>query len=478
MVRQISSYMLANIVSAMFGFATVVIFTRLLGPAEYGIYIVGLSIAAMISAVVFGFIKASVVPFSADDSGTDLRVTAGLAFLALLPLIPLLYFVIGAVSPQFSPYLLPAIGLAFGIGFFEFYLEMFRARQQTSAYVWATILRAAAALGIALILVQIFNLGGLGLLLSVALSYVVVGLLYSAFVWRGPRKPFDPALLRAMLAFGLPMTVSGTVFVLQTMLDRFVIAGQMGEHSAGLYGASADLVRQIILFPGVAIGTAVAPIAVLLLARNDKPALDQHLINSTELLLGVLAPAVMGLAIIAAKLSALVLGEDFRVEAAGLIPIIALAWLFRSMSYQLLHVSFQISKTPGLMLAQGLAILAINALALFLLVPRFGLAGAAGAIVISEAAGVVIGVALTRWSYPLPLTPRPFFKVGAATLAMAVPTYLVDHAMPGGGILDLALPVLTGLLTYGFGAYVFDVGGLRTRLKVLRRRAAVIPGRS
>lgn len=474
MVRQVSSYLLANIVSAVFGFASVVIFTRLLGPAEYGIYVVGFSIAAMISALTFGWIKSSVVPFSADGNDTDLRLTMGLAFPALLLLIPVLYFGISAFAPQSLPYLLPAILLAFGIGFFEFYLEIFRAKQDTMSYMWATILRAASALGVALLLVLFFDLGGTGLLASVAISYFLVALVYSVSIWRHPVKPFDPKLLRAILAFGLPMTVSGTVFVAQAMLDRFVLAGQMGEHAAGIYGASADLVRQIILFPGVAIGSAVAPIAAMLLAQNDRPALDRHLVDSTELLLGILAPAAMGLAIIAAKLGNLVLGEEFRADAAIIIPIIALAWVLRSMSYQVLHVSFQIRKTPGLMLGQGVAILAINAVALFVLVPRFGLAGAAAALVISEAAGVVIGCALTRWSYPVPLEAKPFFKVGLATAAMAIPTFLVDRAFSGTGIFDIALPVVTGILAYGLAGYVLDVASMRSRFRAVRLRQEII----
>ena len=44
MIRQVSSYMTANVVSAMFGFASVVLFTRVLSPHEYGIYIIGFSI--------------------------------------------------------------------------------------------------------------------------------------------------------------------------------------------------------------------------------------------------------------------------------------------------------------------------------------------------------------------------------------------------------------------------------------------------
>ncbi|KKB78262.1 polysaccharide biosynthesis protein [Devosia soli] len=472
MFRQVSIYMIANIVSALFGFASVVIFTRVLAPEEYGVYIVGFGIAAMISALAFGWIKASVVPFTADESGTDIRATAGSAFLALALLVPALYFGIGAFTPDAKSYLLPAILLAFGIGFFEFYLEIFRARQATGPYLWATILRAALALGLSLILVMLFNWGGVGILSSIALSYFLAAAFYSVLIWRGPRRPFDRSLLRAMLAFGIPMTLSGTVFVFQSMIDRLVVASFLGEHAAGLYGASADLVRQILLFPGVAIGTAVAPIAIRLMAKNDAQAVDRHMVDSTELLLAVLAPAIAGLAIVAPKLAALVLGEDFRLDAGQLIPIVAFAWLFRSVSYQLLHVSFQIQKKAGLMLAQGIAICLISAACLYALVPAFGLIGAAWSIVISEAFGVVIGYALSRLAYPLPIDARPVIKVGLATLGMALPTFFLDRALPGQGPVEIALPILAGIVLYAAAVFGLDIAGIRTRL---RARSGTVP---
>ncbi|PXA96896.1 polysaccharide biosynthesis protein [Nostoc sp. 3335mG] len=477
MVRQVSSYLLANVVSAMFGFASVVIFTRLLGPEEYGIYIVGFSIAAMISALGFGWIKSSIVPLSADGSGTDLRATIGVAFLALLLLAPPLYFILAGFAPQSAGYLVPAILLAFGIGYFEFYLEIFRARQETVSFMWATILRAAAALALSLLLVEVFDWGGLGLLASVMLSYFLTSLVYSALVWRGPAKPFDRGHLRTMLRFGLPMTLSGAVFVLQAMLDRFALAGTLGEHAAGLYGAAADLVRQILLFPGVAIGTAIAPIAVGLFARHERAELDRHLIRSGELLLAIMAPAVAGLAIVAGKLAFLVLGPEFRLEAAMLIPILALGWLFRSVSYQLLHVTFQISRKPGLMLGQGLIILALNALALVLLVPPLGLAGAALATLLSETVGVAVGFVLARRAYALPVDVLSLGKVALATLFMAVPTFLLDRVLPGTGPLDLALPVAVGVLAYGVAACLFDLVGIRRMLRLPFNRPALTTDR-
>ncbi|KQN73821.1 oligosaccharide flippase family protein [Devosia sp. Leaf64] len=467
MVRQVSTYLVANIVTAILGFASVMIFTRLLGPHDYGVYILGFSLASMLSAFLFNWIKSSVVPFTAGHEETDLRLTAGLALLCMTPLIPVLYFAIAALAPGYAESLLPAILLAFGIGLFEFYLETYRARQKTRLYLVSTIVRAVFALILSLLLVNVFGLGGTGLVTSVALSYGLTSLLFAATIWRGPLKPFEPKLLCALLVFGLPMTVSSTVFVLQTMLDRFVLAGAMGEHAAGLYGASADLVRQIMLFPGVAIGTAVVPIAVHFLARDDHNGLDQHLVESTEMLLAILAPAAAGLAIVAGKLAFVVLGEEFRIEATSLIPILALAWLFRSVTYQILHVSFQVKRKPGLMLAQGVVTLALNAAALFILVPRFGLAGAAWALVLSEALGMIIGYVLTRWSYRLPLAPPSLLRVGLATLIMALPAFWLDRVMPGYGALDIALPILAGVLAYGLAAYGLDIAGIRTRLKTL-----------
>ncbi|KKC33818.1 oligosaccharide flippase family protein [Devosia psychrophila] len=468
MLRQASTYLAANIIAAALGLASVVIFTRIMTPAEYGIYIVGFSAAALISSLLFGGIKSSIVPFTAEG-GVDIRLTAAIPFAVLVLLIPLLYFGIIAFAPSLSTYLLPAIFLAFAIGAFEFCLEIFRARQQTTLYLIATIVRAAAALVFSLVLILVFGWGGVGLLISISLSYVIAGLIFSREIWRAPLKPFDKKLFQGIIAFGLPMTISGAVFMLQALLDRFTVASLMGEHAAGIYGASADLVRQIILFPGVAIGSAIAPIAVRLLAKSSNQEVDRHLVESTELLLAVLAPATVGLTIVAHKLSFFVFGEDFRQAAAVLIPIISVAWLLRSISYQLIHVSFQMTRKPSLLILQGVGTLLVNGALLAVFVPNFGLIGAAWSVLVSELLGVMIGFALARRAYPLPLDPKPWFKVALATAVMAVPTFLIGRQLSGTGFVDLAIPVIIGIALYAAACFALDIAGIRTRAATIYR---------
>lgn len=462
MFRQVSSYMTANVVSAVFGFISVVLFTRVLSPNEYGIYIIGSGIAAMISTVLFGWIKVSIVRIASEEGASDIRMTVLFSFLALILLIPVLASIAIKFFPTTFDYPMSAIALAYSIGFFEFYLELFRSNQKTTAYMWSTIIRAALALASSCVLVIVFDLGGDGLILSVALSYVLTSALYSAYIWRHPLQPFDGTILKEMLRFGLPMTVSGAVFMLHAMLDRLVIGAYLGEHAAGIYGASADLVRQVILFPGVAVGSAIIPIAIRLMTQGNKEAATRHMLHSMELLLGVLMPAVVGMALVAGKLSGLVLGGEFHEAAANLIPIIAFAWLFRSISYQFIHVSFQLHKKPLLMIAQGVVTLASNIVAMSILIPRYQLLGAAYSLLLSEVIGTLVGYALSRKAYRLPFDLVSTAKVCLATAIMALPTYLVDRSFPGSGILDLALPVATGAIVYAFASFALNVADIRT----------------
>jgi len=330
--------------------------------------------------------------------------------------------------------------------------------------MWSVILRAVLTVVFSAVLVMVFGMGGQGLLVSVACSYLVTLLVYAPGVWRRPRHPFDTGLMKEMMRFGLPMTASSFIFVLHTVLDRMIIITYIGETAAGVYGAAADLVRQIILFPGVAIGSATIPVAIRLLAQDGHTAANRHLMETAEVLLTVLMPMVVGLALVAPGFASLILGPEFRDAAAILIPILVFAWLFRSISYQFVHVSFQLAKKPSLMGAQGMIILAINIIGMVVLVPRFQLVGAAWALLIAEIGGVIAGYFLSYRAHRLPLELRPIVKVSLATATMAVPTFIVGRLQTGNAVFDLTVPIVTGVVVYAAAAFALNLAGVRMAL--------------
>ncbi|MCA0319019.1 MAG: lipopolysaccharide biosynthesis protein [Proteobacteria bacterium] len=460
LIRQTSTYMVAHGTSAALGFLSVILFTRLLTPAEYGFYVIALSIAGVVSALLFTWVRLSVLRFESEGEAADIRLTALAAYLASVLTMPVVLAVTTLALGISFDRGLAAVVLAAALGLFELGQEILRARLDATAYMRATVVRAFSAIAVSYALVQA-GFGGLGLVAGVVAGYVVSALLFSPAVWKGPRKPFDRATFNIMLGFGIPMAMSGGVFALHAALDRLLVAWLLGDAAAGIYGAAADLVRQIILFPALSVASAVVPLAIRSLAEEGAAAADEHLTRSGELLLAVVMPAVVGLAIVAPHFAALILGPEFRDTAAVLIPILVFAWLFQTISQQFVQVSFHLAKKPSLMVAHGTVILVVNVVAMALLVRPFGLKGAAWSLVIAEFAGVVAGYMLSQRAHPLPLFWRPALKVAAAVLVMAVPTALVEWSDPTGSFVGLAVSVGVGVLVYGTATFALDIVGIR-----------------
>ncbi|WP_439574519.1 lipopolysaccharide biosynthesis protein [Phreatobacter sp.] len=461
LLRQTTTYLFAHGISAVLGFVSVILFTRMLTPAQYGVYVVAFGVAGVFSSLLFTWVRLSVLRFESEGRGADVRLTALFAYLISVATTPVVLGITVWVVGMPVDRALAALALALALGLFDLGQEILKARLATGAYLRATILRAVVAIGLSLMLIQA-GWGGFGLIGGVVGAYLIAALASLRPVWQGPRKPFDREVFDQMARFGLPMALSGLVFALHSALDRLLVAWLLGDAAAGIYGVAADLVRQIILFPAMAVGSALAPLAIRALSEGGRAAADDHLTRSGELMLAVILPAVVGLAIIAPHLAELILGEAFRATAAALIPILAYAWLFQVISQQYVQVSFHLAKKPRLLVLHGLAALVVNVACMLVLVPRFGLKGAALSLVIAEAAGVVAGFFLSRFAHPLPVNPWPILKVVAAVAAMAVPTLLVETLLNSHAAIDLVISVGVGVAIYGLAVLAFDIAGIRS----------------
>ena len=85
MLQQTFQYSIASLVSAIIGLLSAVFFTRLLSPEEYGVYVVGLSTAGVISAVLFTWVRVSALRFQSEGGAVDVRKTALAAFFDPVP---------------------------------------------------------------------------------------------------------------------------------------------------------------------------------------------------------------------------------------------------------------------------------------------------------------------------------------------------------------------------------------------------------
>src|ERR1700754_1367277 len=172
MVKQTIHYMIASIVSAATGLLSAVVFTRLLSPEEYGVYVVGLSTAGIVSALLFTWVRVSALRFQSEGGSVDVRMTIFLAYLISALAAPAALLIATLTTSVSVERNIAAVLFALGLGLFELGQELLKARLRSLAFMSTSIVRALLAftlcLGAALL-----GGGGLCQLAMVTLTYFV-----------------------------------------------------------------------------------------------------------------------------------------------------------------------------------------------------------------------------------------------------------------------------------------------------------------
>jgi O-antigen/teichoic acid export membrane protein len=467
--------MIASVVAALFGFLSTATFTRLLSPDDYGIYVIGVGIAGFVSAILFTWVRFSVMRLQSEGGATDFRTTALVAYGISVSCAPLLLFVMAPLSHRNWREVGCAIVLALGIGLVEMGQEVMRARFQVREFVTGAVLRTVVSFALCLAAIEL-GWGGFGLLAGTALAYFVSAAYSARTIWRGPLARANLGELKLFFRLGFVFTITAFVYTFQCSMDRLFLAWHSGEAFSGLYGASADLTRQIIQMPAGSLAAAAFPIAVSSLAQYGSARAREQLERFGEILLAVSVPAAIGLALTIPYLASFLLGPAFRETAGLIVPMLAVGWLFQCITQYYVHVSFHLAKKPEWSLVQGLISVAINVVCIWPMTDAWGMQGTAASFLISEACGAAAGMMLTRYAYPLPYLLRPLGRTLLASGLMAGAVLALERLLPVQGPAAFAVLAASGMLVYGLAALGLNLCGARAIFYTLSlRMLAAVP---
>jgi O-antigen/teichoic acid export membrane protein len=464
LIGQASINLSANILSALLGLLSVFIFTRLFSPHDYGIYLLGVGFASVISTFLAGWFRNLILSGHARDDGTDVRGLVISGYLICCLVAPAAYG-LGRLVGLDAAAAMAAVALAVAIGLFELTQDLVRARLLAVKVMKATLVRAAAALGLGAVVALLGPTGYL-LLLSSALAYLLAILVQSRTAWRGTIINFDRTSLLAAARQGLPLTLSLTLLAISGVTDRFMIANLVGAADAGKYIAGLDLVRQTLMMPAISAAAAFFPLAVQIHANQGRSAVHSHLGECVELLLGITLPACLGFAIIAPHVANVVLGAEFREIAAQTMPIVAVAVIFQILTQQYLHVSFLLSGRSSFYLINTASIIAANVILSYVLIEKYGTIGAAWARLGADALGFVCALILSRRAFAIPIPLGRLALTMIAGLVMALLVGALDRHLHVSDLAACFVLVLVGLASYVGLCWLLDVSHARARLKV------------
>ena len=416
--------------------------------------------------------------YDCEDDAARQRLASTLFFF-LLAVNGILLVASVAAAPFLSERLLESPGYTlalqlvllntFAIGFTFIPFHVLRIQNRAAQFSGLTLARSLSTLLLRLGLIVGLGYGVMGIVLA---DVIVTALLMLVLLrWFAPliRPVFSRDVLRAALKFGLPRVPHGFALQVMSVADRVILQRFTSLEVVGVYsmGVSFGLV------PKIALGAFESAWAPFYYATSREP--DAKRVFTTVATYGITVLALMtaGLSAIAADLLDVMTGGRF-VEAAPVVTWTAIGVFFYGV-YLLTSIGLNITTNTKYYPVSTAVGAAVNVGLNFVLIPSYGMLGAAWANGASYAVQSGIAYHFSQRFYPVPHERARIFRAVAAAILAYVVAIFLPAMPPLAGLLvrgTTVVAVMGGVLwTMGF----FNADELRwlNRLRQLRRRSPV-----
>ena len=397
-VRRIFGHLLvygsADVAILATTFLLLPVYTRVLSPSDYGVLALVLVLEAVLKPVYRWGLDTSFLRLHYDcRSDEERRRLAGTIILFLIGANGGLTLLLLGLAPTINGALfggqnhVTTLSLLFANGFIGSFiflpLTRLQIQEKSRAYATLTFVRSLGTIVLRLVFVVGLRWNVTGIVLADVMisTLMVAGLsrsINTMTTWR-----FSRSVARKMLQFGLPRASQGILHQGMAMSDRFFLTLYFPLEQVGVYLIGISIASVVKLYPA-AFSTAWMPFAFDSMRRSDAPRLFGRLASYA---FAVLSFLTLALACLAGPVVELMTPNAFH-AAARVVPLLALGMAIQSTSI-LLSTSINVAKrTPAYPIATAVGG-SVSLGGYFLLIPQWGLFGAAASVV----AGQIVFVA-------------------------------------------------------------------------------------
>jgi len=454
LVRGVAIYAVANFGVRALNFLLLPIYTRFLTPADYGILSLAETIALVVSIFtgmgIEGGLPRLYYQYVDDRAalrdflGSVLRFgaanSAGVVALSLLAGPLLFRLFAGNFEVPFFPYVALAIGTVACTQMVNYRLALYQAENRPKHYALLATGFFVVTASASLALVAGRRMGAIGMLGGKLVAAIVALAAALLLLRRWFAGSFRWSYVREVLALSTPLLPHQFMALGLVAADRFIVARYRDLNEVGIYSLAYTF-GMVMSVVTMSLTQAWSP---LYFDVNRQGEAGRRIVGriGSGLAIGLIAIAIFG-SVIAQDFVRVFL--DPRYHGVGpLIPWIIGGYLMHGM-FSLLHLAlFQAKRTARLWQLSFVAF-AGNIILNFLLVPRWGMYGAAWA----TTAGYVLE-AVAVYFYAQHLFPLPFrtgkVVVGLAVFGAVLGMTQVHWAVPRIAMMAAALLVGWGVL--------------------------------
>jgi len=453
--KNLAIYGLGDVAIQLINFTLLRVYVQYLSKEDYGILALLGSVEAVTKLFFRWGVDGSFMRFwydCPDDHSRQrlastlfffLLATNGLLLVAAVGAAPLLSNWLGASGYTVALQLVLLNTFAIGFTFIPFHV--LRMQQRAREFSLLAFARSAATLVLRLALVVGLGYGVMGV---VAADLIVTAVLLAVMVrWFAPliRPVFSKQVLRESLAFGLPRVPHGFAQQVIAVGDKFILSAFVPLSHIGLYsmGVSVGLIQKVFL---AAFEYAWAPFYYATVSERGA----QRVFSAvTTYGVAVLALMTAGLSAIAADLLEVVTRGQYT-AAAGIVAWTSLGVFFQGI-YLMTSIGLNITRRTQYYPVSTAVAAAANIGLNVVLIPRYGIMGAAYANGLAYAAQTAIAYYFSQRFYPIRYESGRLTRVVLAALL----AYAAGRALPA---MDSSLGVVargtTVILVMGAGLWL------------------------
>lgn len=459
--RDLAVYGAGDIATQALSFLLLPLYVRYLSPGDYGVLALLLMVEVAVKILFRWGVDASFMRMYYDCPDQEARRRlASTIFYFLLAANGALVLILLAAAPPLSRHLFgspsaaPALQIllvnTFLTGFFFIPFHELRIERKSPTFIALTFTRSLATIGLRLALVIGAGLGVTGIVMADLAATLLFGLVLLPRFARLIGPVFSPSVLREALRFGLPRLPHGLAQQTAAFSDRYVLSLYVTLHEIGLYSIGVSFAMGLKLFLN-AFEVAWAPFYFSIMRQPDA--------KSTYRLVATWGVAALGLlaAMVAACADEIVrlMTTPVFYRSASVIPWIAVAVLLQGV-YLLTSIGLNITKRTEFYPLATAASAAASIGGSLLLVPVYGVVGAAIANAVAYAVLAGVAARFAHRVYPVGYEWGRMARVFAAgAVAYVAATRLIPGDWPvwwalGARAATAALIYASALAATGF----------------------------
>lgn len=456
------------------GFLLLPVYTRFLSPDQFGTYAL-LNTTGQVMAPLLGVGISHALVWSILYRETNEDETFGTAVIFNLVFGVFFTGLLCWFAPELSVMVFGSSDLALLIQliFITMFLEMWefnliarmRIREQPAWFAVMIGARFIANAILHVVFLVVFNMGIKGLVIAQLINSFVFGAISLFVIW--PRGPlvFSSSILKSMLKYGLPTIPMTLGYIVLAASDRYFLQHYASAFEVGLYALGYNI-GMVIIIATSSLEMGWIP-QMFVMARKDPDARSTigKLLTYYVLLIGTVG---LGLALLSRELIMLLTPSEYHI-ASRVVPLVVLSYVIGGVTLFTnigMKIQNRLYLSNPVVIGAALLNLGLN----YLLIPRYGMMGAAWATLISYFMQTLAYTAINHVLWSIPYEVSRLIKV---TLVLGLVFWIAQETVVNNVWISIlykllimaAIPFLLWVMRFYHPKEISTFRGIMMKLK-------------